>query len=229
VQPDSLERVTAEIVSCAACPRLVEWRELVAQEKRASFRDEEYWGRPVPGFGDPAASVLLVGLAPAAHGGNRTGRVFTGDRSGDWVFRALWKAGYANQPTSVALDDGLELDDAYIAAAVRCAPPANKPTPLERDTCRPFLEREIAQLPALRVFVALGSFGYQALWTVVGGGRSRPKFGHGAEIELDDGRWIVCSYHPSQQNTFTGVLTEPMFDSVFERARYLSARSSPTR
>jgi uracil-DNA glycosylase family 4 len=224
VQPDSLDRVQAEITSCFACPRLVEWREAVAREKRAAFRDEEYWGRPVPSLGDPAARVMVVGLAPAAHGGNRTGRVFTGDRSGDWVFRALHKAGYANQPTSVSRDDGLALTDCYVAAAVRCAPPANKPTPAERDTCRPFLEREIALLaPTLRVFVALGSFGYEALWRTVGGGRSRPKFGHGAEVELDDGRWIVCSYHPSQQNTFTGVLTEPMFDAVFRRARALAA------
>jgi uracil-DNA glycosylase family 4 len=166
---------------------------------------------------------MVVGLAPAAHGGNRTGRVFTGDRSGDWVFRALHKAGYANQPTSVSRDDGLAVTDCYVAAAVRCAPPANKPTPTERETCRPYLEREIALLPRLRVFVALGSFGYEALWRIVGGGRRpRPRFGHGAEIELDGGRWIVCSYHPSQQNTFTGVLTEPMFDAVFARARALS-------
>ncbi len=232
VRTDSLEIVQAEITSCFACPRLVAWREQVAREKRASYRDEEYWGRPVPSLGDPGARVLVVGLAPAAHGGNRTGRVFTGDRSGDWVFRAMHKAGYANQPTSVHRDDGLRLQDAYVAAAVRCAPPANKPTPEERDTCRPYLEREIALLPGLRVFVALGAFGYEALWRMVGAGRSRPKFGHGAEIELDDGRWIVCSYHPSQQNTFTGVLTEPMFDAVFAWAKALStynASSSPTR
>jgi uracil-DNA glycosylase len=229
VQPDSLEQVQAEIISCFACPRLVEWRELVAREKRASFRDEEYWGRPVPSLGDPDATVMLVGLAPAAHGGNRTGRVFTGDRSGDWVFRALHRAGYANQPTSIHRDDGLRLTGAYVAAAVRCAPPANKPTPLERDTCQPYLEREIALLAKVRVFVALGAFGYDALCRVLDVGRPRPKFGHGAEIELDDGRWIVCSYHPSQQNTFTGVLTEAMFDTVFERARYWSARSSPTK
>jgi uracil-DNA glycosylase family 4 len=221
VRTDSLEQVTAEIVSCFACPRLVEWRELVAREKRASFRAEEYWGRPVPGFGDPAARMMVVGLAPAAHGGNRTGRVFTGDRSGDWVFRALHKAGYANQPTSVSVDDGLALTDAYVAAVVRCAPPANKPTPEERDACSPFLRREIDLLPRLRVFVALGSFGYEALCRFFGV-KPRPKFGHGLEVELDDGRWIVCSYHPSQQNTFTGVLTEPMFDAVFARARVLS-------
>ena len=218
MRTDSLDRVTAEVTSCFACPRLVEWRERVALEKRASYRDEEYWGRPVPGFGDPDASLMVVGLAPAAHGGNRTGRVFTGDRSGDWVFRALHKAGYANQPTSVHRDDGLALTDAYIAAVVRCAPPANKPTVEERDTCEPYLLREIGLLTRLRVFVALGSFGYEALCRLLGV-RPRPKFGHGAEIELEDGRWIVCSYHPSQQNTFTGVLTEPMFDAVVEQAK----------
>ncbi len=224
MRTDSLDRVTAEVTSCFACPRLVEWRERVALEKRASFRDEEYWGRPVPGFGDPRARLLVAGLAPAAHGGNRTGRVFTGDRSGDWVFRALHKAGYANQPTSVHKDDGLALTDAYIAAVVRCAPPANKPTVEERDTCQPYLLREIGLLPRLRVFVALGSFGYEALCRLLGV-RPRPKFGHGAEIELEDGRWIVCSYHPSQQNTFTGVLTEPMFDAAFARAKALSRRA----
>lgn len=223
---DSLVRVQADITSCFACPRLVEWREQVAAVKRAAFRDEEYWGRPVPSLGDPEASLMVVGLAPAAHGGNRTGRVFTGDRSGDWVFRALHRAGYANQPTSVHRDDGLELTGAYVAAAVRCAPPANKPTPTERDRCQPYLEREIALLPRLRVFVALGLFGYEAVCRVLRV-RPRPKFGHGATIELDDGRWIVCSYHPSQQNTFTGTLTEEMFDAVFERARELAGSTSP--
>jgi uracil-DNA glycosylase family 4 len=217
--------VTSEIVSCYACPRLVAWREDVALAKRASFRHDDYWGRPVPGFGDPAASVLVVGLAPAAHGGNRTGRVFTGDRSGDWLFAALHRAGFANQPTSVSKDDGLVLKDAYVAAAVRCAPPANKPTPLERDTCQPYLEREIALLDRVRVFVPLGQFGYEAVWRVLGAAapRPRPRFGHGAEVELEDGRWIVCSYHPSQQNTFTGTLTVPMFDAVFARARELAS------
>ncbi len=221
VPPDSLARLQAEITSCFACPRLVEWREQVARDKRASYRNEDYWGRPVPSIGDPAATLLVVGLAPAAHGGNRTGRVFTGDRSGDWVFRALHKAGYANQPTSVHRGDGLRLTGAYVAAAVRCAPPANKPTPVERDTCQPYLVREIALLSKLRVFVALGAFGYDALCRVLDVPRPRPRFGHGAEIELEDERWIICSYHPSQQNTFTGVLTEPMFDAVFARARQL--------
>lgn len=221
---DSLERVTADIVDCFACPRLVAWREQVAREKRAAFRDETYWGRPVPGFGDPRARVLIVGLAPAAHGGNRTGRVFTGDRSGDWLFAALHRAGYANQPTSVSLDDGLALTGAYIAAAVRCAPPANKPTPVERDTCQPYLEREVALLAGVRVFVALGQFGFDSLCRVLGV-RPKPRFGHGAEVELDDGRFIVCSFHPSQQNTFTGRLTEAMFDEVFTRVRELSRSS----
>jgi uracil-DNA glycosylase family 4 len=221
VQRDSLARVASEIVDCFACPRLVAWREAVAHEKRASFRHQEYWGRPIPGFGDPDAELLVVGLAPAAHGGNRTGRVFTGDRSGDWVYSALHRAGYANQPTSVSRDDGLELAGAYVSAAVRCAPPANKPTPAERDTCQPYLERELDLLHSVRVIVPLGQFGFDAVCRVLGI-RPRPKFAHLAEIELDDGRWVVCSYHPSQQNTFTGVLTEPMFDAVFARARELA-------
>jgi len=217
---DSLAQVTQEVVDCRACPRLVAWRELVAVEKRASYRAEEYWGRPVPGFGDPAASVLVVGLAPAAHGGNRTGRVFTGDRSGDWVYRALWRAGFANQPTSVSADDGLRLTGAWVAAVVRCAPPANKPTPEERGRCVPYLAREMALLPAVRVVVALGQFAYDALCRMLGV-RPRPRFGHGVEVELQGGRTLLCSYHPSQQNTFTGTLTEPAFDAVFSRAREL--------
>ncbi len=215
---DSLDRVTAEVVGCRACPRLVAWREQVAAEKRASFRTESYWGRPVPGFGDPQAALLVVGLAPAAHGGNRTGRVFTGDRSGDWVFRALWKAGFANQPTSVHAGDGLSLTGAYVAAAVRCAPPANRPTPTERDTCLPYLAREMALLAGVRVVVVLGQFAHNALCQLYRL-RPRPAFGHGAEAVLPDGRVLLCSYHPSQQNTFTGTLTEPAFDAVFARAR----------
>jgi uracil-DNA glycosylase family 4 len=219
--PDSLDRVTAEIVDCRACPRLVAWREAVARERRAAFRAEEYWGRPVPGFGDPAARLLLVGLAPAAHGGNRTGRVFTGDRSGDWVFRALWKQGFANQPTSEHAGDGLRLSGAYVAAAVRCAPPANKPTPEERDTCVPYLARELALLLQLQVVVALGQFAHDVVCRLVGSVRPRPRFGHGAEHALPDGRTLLDSFHPSQQNTFTGKLTEPAFDAVFARAREL--------
>ncbi|HEX7167696.1 MAG TPA: uracil-DNA glycosylase [Acidimicrobiales bacterium] len=219
--PDSLERVTEDVVGCFLCPRLVTWRELVAEEKRASFRQEDYWGRPVPGFGDPSARVLVLGLAPAAHGGNRTGRVFTGDRSGDWLFAAMHRAGFANQPTSVRADDGLQLSGAYVAAAVRCAPPANKPLPSERDACQQYLERELALLAELRVVVALGSFGYEAACRVLGV-RPRPAFGHGVEVAAPAGLTIVCSFHPSQQNTFTGKLTEPMFDAVFERARELA-------
>ena len=219
----------AEIVECRACPRLVAWREAVAVERRASFRDEEYWGRPVPGFGDPAARLLIVGLAPAAHGGNRTGRVFTGDRSGDWVYRALWKQGFANQPTSVSAGDGLELHDAYVAAAVRCAPPANKPTPEERDTCRPYLVRELALLDRVTVVVALGRFAHDVVCGLLAPGlRPRPTFGHLAEHSVG-GRTLIDSFHPSQQNTFTGKLTEPAFDAVFTRARALIGGPSAPR
>ena len=206
------------MVGCRACPRLVAWREQVGVEKRAAFRADDYWARPVPGFGDPRARVAIVGLAPAAHGANRTGRMFTGDRSGDFLYASLWRTGFANQPTSVARDDGLALDGAWITAPVRCAPPANKPTPDERDRCRPYLEREITLLDDLRVFVALGQFGYQVLCGILGV-RSRPAFGHGVEVGLPDGRCLLGSYHVSQQNTFTGRLTEPMLDAVLERAR----------
>jgi len=219
---DRLAQLTAEIVECRACPRLVAWREQVASEKRAAFRDEEYWGRPVPGFGDPRARVLLLGLAPAAHGGNRTGRVFTGDRSGDWLFAALHRTGFANQPHSVRADDGLELRDAYIAAAVRCAPPDNKPLPDERDRCFPFLVRELDLLTRLTVIVVLGGFAYEAAWRVLAAGghalpRPRPRFAHGLEVGVGSLTVLGC-YHPSQQNTFTGRLTEPMLDAVLTRA-----------
>ena len=224
--PGLLTRLEAEIVDCRKCPRLVAWRELVAREKRASFATEGYWGRPVPGFGDPEATLLVVGLAPAAHGGNRTGRVFTGDRSGDWVFRALHRAGYANQPTSRHARDGLALHGAYVAAAVRCAPPANRPTPSERDTCVPYLAREMALLRSLCVVVPLGQFAYDVVARLAGL-RRRPRFGHGVEVALPGGRVVVCSYHPSQQNTFTGKLTEPMFDAVFARARALTPVAAP--
>ena len=217
-----LAAISAEVVDCRRCPRLVAWRELVAVERRASFAGEEYWGRPVPGFGDPLASLLVVGLAPAAHGGNRTGRVFTGDRSGDWVYRALHRAGYANQPTSVHAGDGLALSGAYVAAAVRCAPPANKPTPAERDECVGYLAREMAALNSVQVVVALGQFAYDTVARLVGL-RPRPRFGHLVEAPLPDGRLLVCSYHPSQQNTFTGTLTEEMFDAVFTRARVVTS------
>ena len=222
---DSLARLDAEIVACRACPRLVEWREEVARTKRAAFRDEEYWGRAVPGFGDPRARLLVVGLAPAAHGANRTGRVFTGDRSGDWLYASLHRVGYANQPTSTSRDDGLELRDAYITAAVRCAPPANKPTPTERDRCRPYLDRELALLTEAQVIVTLGAFGYEALWSALRDSgvdlpRPRPRFGHFVEVATPRATIIGC-FHPSQQNTFTGKLTEPMIDAVLARAREL--------
>jgi len=216
----ALQQVQAEVVECVACPRLVAWRELVAIEKRASFRHDEYWGRPVPAFGDPDAAVVIVGLAPAAHGANRTGRMFTGDRSGDFLYASLHRTGFANQPTSVARGDGLRLTGAWITAPVRCAPPANQPTPVERDTCRPFLERELELLDT-RVFVPLGAFAYQGLCSILGV-RPRPSFTHGVEVPLADDRWIVGSYHVSQQNTFTGKLTEPMLDAVFNRARELA-------
>jgi uracil-DNA glycosylase family 4 len=219
---ESLAGIEAEVVACRACPRLVAWREQVAVDKRAAFRAENYWARPVPGFGDPAARVCIVGLAPAAHGANRTGRMFTGDRSGDFLYAALWRTGFANQHTSVARDDGLALTGVWITAPVRCAPPANKPTPAERDRCRPFLEREVAALPDLRVFVPLGQFGYQVLCGILGVA-PRPAFRHGAEVALPGGRSMVCSYHVSQQNTFTGKLTEDMFDAVLGRARALAA------
>ncbi len=218
---DRLAALQAEITSCRACPRLVEWRERVAVEKRAAFRDDTYWGRPVPAFGDPDARVVLVGLAPAAHGANRTGRMFTGDRSGDFLFAALHRTGFADRPTAVSADDGLTLTDAWITAPVRCAPPANRPTPDERDRCRPFLTRELALLDRARVFVPLGQFGYQALAGHLGL-RPRPRFGHGVEVALDDGRFVVCTFHPSQQNTFTGRLTPPMLDAVLIRARELA-------
>jgi uracil-DNA glycosylase len=219
---DSLERLNAQIVACRTCPRLVAWRELVGFEKRAAYRHEEYWARPIPGFGDPHAELLVVGLAPAAHGGNRTGRIFTGDRSGDWLFGALYRAGYANQPTSLRVGDGLRLAGAYISACVRCAPPANKPTLQERDNCLPYLQRERELLCDLKVLVCLGKFAYDALARATQLKR-RPAFGHGVEVQLPDGRWVICSFHPSQQNTFTRKLTVPMFDAIFSRARELSA------
>ena len=214
--------LAAEIAACRACPRLVAWRERVAVEKRAAYREWEYWGRGVPGFGDPAARILVLGLAPAAHGANRTGRVFTGDRSGDWLFRAMHRAGLANQPTSVTTDDGLELHDAWVSAAVRCAPPGNQPTPNERDACSPFLHRELALLTRVSVVVCLGAFGYEAACRHFGVS-PRARFGHGVEQLTTDGDGVrgptlVCSFHPSQQNTFTGRLTEPMLDAVFARA-----------
>jgi uracil-DNA glycosylase len=223
---DSLDQLRADVVGCRACPRLVAWREQVAIEKRSAFRDDDYWGRPVPGFGDPCARLLIVGLAPAAHGANRTGRMFTGDRSGDFLYRALWRAGFANQPSSTDREDGLHLDGAYITAPVRCAPPANKPTPAERDRCRPFLRRELALLADVRVVVPLGQFAYQVMAGEMGL-RPRPAFAHGAELATPAGPVMICSYHVSQQNTFTGKLTEDMLDDVFARARELTGLSGP--
>jgi uracil-DNA glycosylase family 4 len=221
------------VVECRRCPRLVEWRERVAREKRAAFRDEEYWGRPLPGFGDPQAAVYVLGLAPAAHGGNRTGRVFTGDRSADWLYASMHRTGFANQPTSLHPGDGLRLEGAFVAAAVRCAPPANKPLPAERDNCLPYAAQELSLLTP-RVIVCLGSYAWDAACRLLSL-RPKPRFGHGAEFEPPDGGPLLLgSYHPSQQNTFTGKLTEPMIDSVFERAREVaygegSSTASPSR
>ena len=212
----ALEALEREIVDCRRCPRLVTWREQVATEKRAAFRDWDYWGRPVPGFGDPAARVVLLGLAPAAHGANRTGRMFTGDRSGDFLYAALHATGFANQPTAVSRDDGLRLTDCFITAPVRCAPPANKPLPAERDACRTWLDRELTLLVNARVIVCLGKFA----WDIVAP-RPLPKFGHGAEAQSGRYRLLGC-FHPSQQNTFTGKLTAPMIEAVLQRARALA-------
>jgi uracil-DNA glycosylase family 4 len=216
-----LEQLELSITRCRKCPRLVEWREQVAREKRAAFRNWDYWGRPVTGFGDPGAKVYILGLAPAAHGGNRTGRVFTGDRSGDWLFGSLYRTGFANQPTSETVDDGLELQGAFVAAAVRCAPPANKPLPAERDNCLPYAARELELLTEIRAVVCLGSFAWDAAHRLLQI-RPKAKFGHGAEHALPDGRMLIGCYHPSQQNTFTGKLTEPMLDAVFARARAIA-------
>jgi uracil-DNA glycosylase family 4 len=221
----SLEHLTARVSVCRACPRLVGWRERVAADKRAAFRDEAYWGRPVGGWGDERASIAVLGLAPAAHGGNRTGRIFTGDRSGDWLFAALHRAGLARKPTSVSAEDGQRLIGVRMLAAVRCAPPANKPTPQERDDCGPWMGHELAFLHStLRVVVVLGGFAWAALWPVLpqigyAVPAQKPSFGHLKQRVLPGGLLVLGSYHPSQQNTFTGRLTEPMLDAVFERAK----------
>jgi uracil-DNA glycosylase family 4 len=224
-----LAALAEEITACRRCPRLVSWREQVARERRASFAQEEYWGRPLPGFGDPSARLLVLGLAPAAHGANRTGRMFTGDRSGDFLFAALARTGFANQPYSRTAGDGLRLRGAWITAGVRCAPPANRPTPAERSACMPWTVRELGLLTDVRVVLCLGAFAWDAalrLNAALAGPearvpRARPRFGHGAEAPGDPYRLIGC-YHPSQQNTFTGRLTEPMIDEVIERARALA-------
>lgn len=215
----TLKKLDLEVSDCRACPRLVEWREQVARDKRASYADDHYWGRGVPGFGDKKAKLMVVGLAPAAHGANRTGRMFTGDRSGDWLYGALYRAGFANQPESVSIDDGLKLTGAWVTSPVKCAPPLNKPTTKEIATCRPYFERELERLKP-KVLIALGGIGFTSVirhFDV----RPRPKFGHAVEVQIDDHTTILGSYHVSQQNTFTGKLTEPMLDAVFNRARQL--------
>ncbi len=223
---EGLAALSGEIAECRRCSRLVEWRERVAREKRAAFRDHGYWGRGVPGFGDPDAWLLIVGLAPGAHGANRTGRMFTGDRSGDWLYGALHRAGLASHPWSRAQDDELVLDGVFVTASVRCAPPANRPLPVERDACRPFLERELDLLRSVRVIVCLGGFAFRLVLQVLAGRghglpRPRPAFAHGREVTLASSLRVLASYHPSQQNTFTGRLTREMFDAVWARARHL--------
>jgi uracil-DNA glycosylase len=232
-----LEELSEAVSSCRRCPRLVQWREQVARERRAAFKNEHYWGRPLPGFGDPAARVLVLGLAPAAHGANRTGRMFTGDRSGDFLFAALARTGFANQPTSVDRADGLALRDLRITAAVRCAPPANRPTPEERERCLPWTVREMELLGDVRVLLCLGGFAWDAalrLLTLLDGPRGKPlrpkpRFGHGVELaDVGDKPYALLGcYHPSQQNTFTGRLTEPMIDGVLLRTRRLAGLSAP--
>jgi uracil-DNA glycosylase family 4 len=226
MKANPLQQLTERVIACRRCPRLVAWREQVAREKRAAYRGEEYWGRPVPGFGDPKARVVVVGLAPAAHGGNRTGRVFTGDRSGDWLYGGLHRAGYANQPVSTHRGDGLRLTDCYVTACVRCAPPANRPTPDERDHCLPYLVEELRLLAQAHVLVCLGAFAWdgalRALREVGHKAARKPRFGHGAEAAVGPYTLVGC-YHPSQQNTFTGRLTQPMLDAVLTRARSLAS------
>jgi len=222
----ALDRLAGEIGACRRCPRLVAWRERVARERRAAFRDQTYWGRPLPGFGDPRARILILGLAPAAHGGNRTGRVFTGDRSGDWLFASLWRTGLASQPISVDREDGLRLYGCWVAAAVRCPPPANRPLPAERDRCLPWTVSELSLLPTVRVVVCLGAFAWDAalrLRVLTGSAplRPRPTFGHGVELDAPPWTLLGC-FHPSQQNTFTGRLTPDMTDAVLARARALA-------
>ncbi|HVM12559.1 MAG TPA: uracil-DNA glycosylase [Actinomycetota bacterium] len=219
---ETLDGIAREVVTCTRCPRLVAWREEAARRPPKRYEGERYWARPLPGFGDPRARILVVGLAPAAHGGNRTGRIFTGDRSGDFLFASLHRTGYANQPTSTHRDDGLRLRDVYIAAVNRCAPPGNRPTPEERDNCLPYLVRELRALPNVRCIVCLGMFAWNgAIRALAALGhplpRPRPVFGHVADVQVGPYRLVGC-YHPSQQNTFTGVLTEQMLDDVFARA-----------
>ena len=222
--PTQLEKLNKDIIACHKCPRLVEWREQVAREKRKAYRDHEYWGKPVPGFGDPHARVLVVGLAPGAHGSNRTGRQFTGDASGEFLYPALFRAGFANQPHSSARGDGLTLHDMYITASGRCAPPGNKPSPAELDNCQPFLEREI-QLIQSKVIVVLGRIAFERVLRIYSARSNGWKFAHGATFKLtgplNTEHWLLCSYHPSQQNTSTGKLTVKMFDEIWKKAKTL--------
>jgi uracil-DNA glycosylase family 4 len=216
----TLEELNKEIIQCRKCARLVEWREEVARIKRKAYRDQEYWGKPVPGFGDPDARILVVGLAPGAHGSNRTGRNFTGDASGGFLYPALHRAGFANQPTAISRDDGLILKDLYLAASARCAPPENKPTLEEMNNCQPYLERELEILKP-KVIVCLGRIAFERVLRIYSVRNPAWKFGHGALFRLDNGLWILCSYHPSQQNTLTGKLTVKMFDEIWAKARLL--------
>lgn len=225
----SLNRINKAIVSCEACPRLRAHCRKIANEKRRAFQNETYWGKPLPGFGDPEARLLIIGLAPAAHGANRTGRMFTGDRSGEWLYRAIHKAGFSNLPRSEGRSDGLRLKDAYISSVVKCAPPDNKPTLDELNRCSGYLDEELPALKNVKVFMALGQIALQGIWPKIAPGEPRPKFGHCKTVELPDGRHIVLSYHPSQQNTFTGRLTEPMFDAVFAEVKRLLATSARKR
>jgi uracil-DNA glycosylase family 4 len=223
----ALAELERRVVRCRRCPRLVEWRERVAREKRAAFAAEDYWGRPLPGFGDRQARVFVLGLAPVGSGGNRTGRIFTGDRSGDWLFASMHRTGFASQPVSRGRDDGLRLRGAWVAAAVRCAPPANRPTVEERDSCLPYTVEELRLMPSVRVIVCLGGFAWDAALRALAQlgsapSRPRPRFAHGAEHTPETGPVLLGSYHPSQQNTFTGRLTEPMLDAVFARAGELA-------
>lgn len=217
---EPLSSLNSEIILCRACPRLVAWREQVAREKRKAYRDQEYWGKPVPGFGDPAARVFVVGLAPGAHGSNRTGRQFTGDASGNFLYPALHRAGFANRPESRSRDDGLQLTDLYMAAAARCAPPDNKPLPEELANCQPYLEREL-QLIQPKVIVVLGRIAFERVLRIFSIRNPDWKFAHGAYWKLETGHWLLASYHPSQQNTLTGKLTVAMFDSIWAQARQL--------
>jgi uracil-DNA glycosylase family 4 len=216
----TLEELKAEVIACRKCPRLVAWREEVARTKRKAYLDWDYWGKPVPGFGDPEARVLVVGLAPGAHGSNRTGRNFTGDASGKFLYMALHKAGFASQPDSTARGDGLKLIDMYITASARCAPPANKPTAEELNNCQPFLEREI-EILGPKVIVALGRVAFERILRIYSKPKAGKQFAHGAAIRLDEGPWLVCSYHPSQQNTLTGKLTVEMFDDIWVQVKAL--------